>query len=320
MSDSFADDVLNSLTANIAVLDSRGVIIAVNGAWKRFARENDGDGATFYVGTNYLMICEDAARRGGEETAVAALRGIQEVMRGEREDFTLEYPCHSPTEERWFLLRVTRFSRQAAARFVVAHENITVRKRVEEELRRAKQAIELANRELQEALSREQVWARVDALTGALNRRYFFDLAEHEFAVARRYHHPLSVILFDVDHFKQINDTQGHQCGDEMLKRVAEAALSQLRETDILARYGGEEFIVLLPESAAEQAAVVAERIRHHVAAHRMETSQGEVAVTISAGVAELLAEEDNLDRLIHRADRALYAAKQAGRNRVVAS
>ncbi len=312
MSENFADDVLNSLTANIAVLDSRGVIIAVNEAWRRFARENHGDGGAFYVGANYLTVCE------GEETAAAALRGIQEVMRGERDDFTLEYPCHSPTEERWFLLRVTRFSREAAASFVVAHENITARKRVEDELLRAKQAIEQANRELQEALSREQVWARVDALTGALNRRYFFDLAEHEFAVARRYHHPLSVILFDADHFKQINDTRGHQCGDEVLKRIAGIAQRHLREADLLARYGGEEFIVLLPESAAGQAAVVAERIRLNIAAERMQTSQGEVGMTISAGIADVLPGEDTLDRLIQRADQALYAAKQAGRNRSV--
>ncbi len=317
MSDSFANDVLNSLTASIAVLDARGAIIAVNEAWRRFARENDGDGETFYVGANYLTICEDAVRRGGEETAVAALRGIQEVMRGERVDFTLEYPCHSPTEERWFLLRVTRFL-CATASFVVAHENITARKRVEEELLRAKQAIELTNRELAEALAREQVWARVDSLTGALNRRYFFDLAEHEFAVARRYHHPLSVILFDADHFKEINDTRGHQCGDEVLKRIAGIAQRHLREADLLARYGGEEFIVLLPESTAEQAAVVAERIRHNIAADRMETSAGEVGVTISAGIADVLPEEDTLDRLIQRADQALYAAKQAGRNRSV--
>jgi len=131
-------------------------------------------------------------------------------------------------------------------------------------------------------------------------------------------HRPLSVILFDVDHFKQINDTRGHQCGDEMLKRVAEIAGRQLRETDILARYGGEEFIVLLSESAAEQAAVVAERIRHDIAAHSMETSAGEIGVTISVGIADLLPEEDTLDRLIQRADQALYAAKQAGRNRSV--
>jgi diguanylate cyclase (GGDEF)-like protein len=314
----FANDVLNSLTAHIAVLDSSGRIVSVNEAWRRFASENGGERETFYVGANYLAVCEAAIHRGRDETLVAMLDGIRAVLRGEQDHFSLEYPCNSPTEARWFIVRVTRYRREAAASVIVSHEDITARKRAEEELRRAKEAVEVANRELHRALAREQRAARTDYLTGVNNRRHFFDLAAHAFGVARRYRHPLSVILLDIDHFKQVNDTWGHQAGDELLKNVARIAGEHLREADVLARYGGEEFIILLPDSSAQQAMVVADRIREAVAAHGIDTGNGFVKVTISAGIADALGEEDALDRLIRRADQSLYAAKEAGRNRAM--
>jgi diguanylate cyclase (GGDEF)-like protein len=312
---SFANDVLNSLTAHIAVLDAGGRIVSVNEAWRRFAGDNGGDCETFYVGTSYLAVCEAAMRGGGDQNLVAMLDGILAVLRGERDRFSFEYPCDSPTEERWFIARVTRYRREAAASVIVSHEDITARKRAEEELRRAKEALEAANRELEQALAREQLAARTDYLTGVYNRRHFFDLAAHAFDVSRRYRHPLSVMLFDVDHFKQINDSWGHQVGDEILKSVARIAGDHLRDADVIARYGGEEFIVLLPQSSARQAMIVAERIRAGVAAHGIDIGKGTVKVTISAGIADAVT-EDALDRLIGRADQALYQAKEAGRNR----
>jgi len=313
----FANDVLNSLTAHIAVLDGGGRIVSVNEAWRRFARENGGECGTFYVGVSYLAVCEAAIRGGGDEDLVAMLEGILAVLRGERDRFSFEYPCNSPAEERWFIARVTRYRRAAAASVIASHEDITARKRAEEELRRAKEALEVANRELGEALASEQLAARTDYLTGVCNRRHFFDLAAHAFDVSRRYRHPLSIILFDVDHFKQINDSWGHQIGDEILKRVARIAGDCLRDADVIARYGGEEFIVLLPESSATQAMIVAERIREGLAARGIDTGKGTVQVTVSAGIADALS-EDALDSLIRRADQALYQAKEAGRNRTM--
>jgi diguanylate cyclase (GGDEF)-like protein len=182
-------------------------------------------------------------------------------------------------------------------------------------LRASEARLEVANRELREALARGQLMARTDGLTGLNNRRYFFEAAAHEWAVAQRYGLPLALMLFDIDRFKQINDTVGHQMGDEILKRVARAAAERLRAADVLARYGGEEFIVLFPGSTAQQAAVAAESIREAIAADRIETRTACVVATISVGLADALHDQDTLYQLIQRADRALYRAKAKGRN-----
>ncbi len=196
--------------------------------------------------------------------------------------------------------------------------DITARKRAEEELISAKESLRLANIGLQQALEREQRVARTDGLTGLYNRRYFFELAEHEFIVAKRYKLPLSLILFDIANFKKFNDTYGHQVGDEILKRIAGLSLTELREADILSRYGGEEFMILLPNSSAREAAIVAERIRQSVAAGGLDAGGERLSVTVSAGVAEYTASIRTFERLVTMADRAMYAAKGRGRNCIV--
>ncbi len=162
--------------------------------------------------------------------------------------------------------------------------------------------------------------ARTDTLTGVNNRRHLFELAEHEFEVARRYGHPLSVIMFDLDHFKNINDTFGHALGDRVLERVIQVVCSQLRDVDLIGRYGGEEFVIVLPVTGAQQAYLVAERIRSGVETLRIETDHSPAFVTLSIGIAEMLHEpqEGAVENVIRRADEAMYAAKQAGRNRTV--
>jgi diguanylate cyclase (GGDEF)-like protein len=195
---------------------------------------------------------------------------------------------------------------------------MTERKQTQNELNAAKEELRLANLGLQQALAREQHISRIDSLTGANNRRYFFEFADYEFTVAKRYDKPLSLIMFDIDHFKKFNDTYGHQAGDEILKQITQIARQQLRDADILARYGGEEFVILLPNSDAHESSIVAERIRGSVAAYQMDTNDGRVSATISLGITECLAHTETLDELVLQADRALYAAKSAGRNCVV--
>lgn len=315
--EAFVLNVLNALTASIAVLDHRGVIIAANEAWKRFARDNDARDPGAYLGSNYLLACE-AAICEADPTAQAVYAAIRALQCGELDQFSIEYPCHSPTEERWFEMRMTRCPHEPHY-IVVAHENITPRKRMEAELLQAKQSIEAFNAQLQDALAREQRNARTDDLTGINNRRHFFALARQAFSIAVRYHHPLGAILLDLDHFKQINDRWGHQVGDDALKQVANIVRRHLRDADIPGRYGGEEFIVLLPESTADQAKVVAERIRREVGKFGLETPQARISFTLSAGVADTTQSRlDSIEQLIGFADQALYAAKQTGRDRTV--
>jgi diguanylate cyclase (GGDEF)-like protein len=418
-----AREILDSFTAEIAVLDGSGTIIAVNEAWKRFGAKNGG--AVDGIGADYPAVCERAVASDPTGTAQATLDGLRALMRGETESFTLEYPCHSPEEERWYCLRATRFAGAETA-FVVAHEDISARRRSENALRETERTLrevletlpvgvwimdrsgrithgnpaglriwsgaryvgpeqfgeykgwwlstgepiaaevwaaaramrgevsideeieiecfdgtrkiivnsamplrdesgaiagaiivnqditarKRIEKELEQTLGRERILARTDELTGAFNRRHFFELAVHEIAVAKRYRQPVSVILFDLDHFKRINDTGGHEAGDEALRRVARIVRDHLRESDLFARYGGEEFVLLLPRTTADQAAIVAERIRMEIAEN--------TALTISGGVAGLSFGDDSLDRLIRRADNALYRAKQEGRNRTV--
>ncbi|MEJ2686929.1 MAG: GGDEF domain-containing protein [Gammaproteobacteria bacterium] len=311
------EDVLNSLTSHIAVLDARARIIYINEPWGRFARANGSTDRSAYVGVDYLSVCEAAARHG-DQAAALACDGLRAVMSGERSEFVLEYPCDSPREKRWFVMRVTGYAAGSSANLVVSHEDITARKGAEEALLKTKASLERANRELDLALAREQQLSRTDGLTRIGNRRYFFDLATHECAEAKRYGRGLAVVLFDVDHFKRINDTVGHQAGDDVLRCVARIAEKHLREVDILARYGGEEFIVLLPGSSAREAAGVAERIRTSIAATCEPAGETPVTVTISVGVAEFPGHASGLDPLVRCADRALYQAKRSGRNRTV--
>ena len=426
MLETLARDVLNALTSHIAVLDRNGVIVAVNEAWRRFAAENGAPDPACYIGADYLAVCERSAATDPDGTAKSALHALRAVMHGETESCSMEYPCLSPHEERWFCLRATRSSGVEPA-LIVSHEDITLRRQSENAVRETERTLrqvletlpvgvwimnragrimhgnpagqriwggaryvgpeqfgeykgwwlssgepiaaeewaaarairtgevsideeieiecfdgtrkiilnsamplldasggiagaiivnqditarKQAEKELEQALARERILSRTDALTGATNRRHFFELAAHELAVAKRYQQPLSLILFDVDHFKAINDTAGHVAGDETLRRVASIVRDHLREADLFARYGGEEFVLLLPRTTTQQAAIVAERVRLEIA--------GAGTTTISSGVAELLSGDDSIDLLIRRADEALYRAKQEGRNRTV--
>jgi len=159
--------------------------------------------------------------------------------------------------------------------------------------------------------------AIVDPLTGLYNRFYLNTVAENEFYKAKRYEYSLSVIMFDVDHFKDINDRYGHLVGDLILKEVAGVIRESIRKGDIPIRYGGEEILVLLPFSRKNEAYAVAERIRRKIAEKEFTILNNGIKITISAGVAEF-ENETTLDELIRKADKKLYQAKQLGRNRVV--
>jgi len=159
--------------------------------------------------------------------------------------------------------------------------------------------------------------ALTDELTGIANRRQIFQMGQWEFNRAKRFERTLAAIMFDLDHFKRVNDKHGHAVGDKVLQVVAQRCSENVREIDILARYGGEEFVVLLSETCLADAAKTAERLRQAVAGQAIETSAGSLPITISLGVASTEVKTRDLSDLLRRADAALYAAKQAGRNRV---
>jgi diguanylate cyclase (GGDEF)-like protein len=159
-----------------------------------------------------------------------------------------------------------------------------------------------------------------DSLTGVFNRRYLMEQLASEIERGSRYGRCLSVIMCDVDHFKRINDTYGHQGGDEILKQFAQKLRDNLRASDWIARYGGEEFLVVLPETHLEAAAVAAEHCRAELASRAFKIAGQDVAVTASFGVAgwrDVVASNAHIDKLIASCDTGVYASKAAGRNRV---
>ena len=171
-----------------------------------------------------------------------------------------------------------------------------------------------------EALCYEELYqvATHDGLTKIYNRRYFTDLFERELARAVRRGHQLSLVLFDIDHFKSINDTYGHLAGDQVLKGLSDAVQQRVRRDEVFARTGGEEFALLLPETDCRRAAAVAEDIRELVEHTEVLFEGQKIRVTISLGVAELT-DQSAPEEFLKIADERLYQAKESGRNRVVA-
>ncbi len=157
-----------------------------------------------------------------------------------------------------------------------------------------------------------------DGLTKVYNRRYFMDLFNLEFLKAQRYKSKLSCIMLDIDHFKKVNDTYGHQQGDRVLEFVGKVLKVQCRKFDVVARYGGEEFIIALPQTDPTGSKTVAEKIRKEIETHRFEDPRGPKMITVSMGLSFYPREDiPNMEEMIKKADSALYKAKENGRNRI---
>lgn len=184
--------------------------------------------------------------------------------------------------------------------FIASYTDITERKEMEEELRRL---------------------ATTDPLTGVNNRRRYNEISERELMRCKRYQHPICVLMLDADHFKNVNDTYGHEAGDRVLQSLANACVDELRDVDVLGRFGGEEFTVTLPETILETALEAAERLRVRLAESIVKLDDGqEISYTVSIGASDLNNKNETLSDLLNRADAALYSAKEGGRNRVVAA
>ena len=188
--------------------------------------------------------------------------------------------------------------------------------RLVERLRKKQLSLEKANREI-------KLLSRIDSLTGCYNRGYLNELLPREITRALRYKRPLALAMCDIDKFKKINDTYGHQCGDEVLKKLVQSISAVIRaDTDWLARYGGEEFLIVLPETQLGNASGLAERLRKNIAKNSIETQENKISITASFGVTGFNSSNPpksiTPEALIHMADKYLYAAKNQGRNKVI--
>ena len=292
-SERFARATVDALAAHIAILDAAGTIVAVNRAWRDFADANPPVIGNVCEEANYLEVCA-AAKGEGEEDARAFAAGIREVLAGTREKFSLEYPCHAPFERRWFVGRVTRFAGNGAVRVVVAHEDITERMLSEEQI---------------------LVMAYHDTLTGLPNRLLLQDRLQQALAHAGRNGQIVGVMYLDIDHFKQINDTLGHQLGDQVLKGFGGRLEGCVRRSDTVARMGGDEFVIVIaagtePEGVTEVARKIIERMTSP-----LRLPEQEVQVSTSIGVALYPRDGGDGETLLKYADLAMYDAKQQGRN-----
>lgn len=160
--------------------------------------------------------------------------------------------------------------------------------------------------------------AIIDSLTGLFTRRHFDMRMDDMFRLARRYATPFSLILSDIDHFKEVNDRHGHGAGDEALRQTATTLTGAIRDCDSAFRYGGEEFAILLPETTARQAQIIAERLRKNMKAHVIKTDNAEIILTLSIGISEYNPEMANSAEMLAQADHALYRAKNSGRDTTV--
>ncbi|MGR9116315.1 MAG: GGDEF domain-containing response regulator [Gammaproteobacteria bacterium] len=174
---------------------------------------------------------------------------------------------------------------------------------------------------LKEANARLTLLAMTDPLTGAHNRRHFFETLENELPRARRHHHPTSLMVMDIDRFKSINDNHGHDVGDQVIIEVARISNEFLRKNDVFGRLGGEEFAILLPETPLEEATQIANRLCAKIAEASVKTPEATVSFTVSCGVTQVDGKnnEETPEQILKRADIGLYKAKEDGRNKVIA-
>ena len=172
--------------------------------------------------------------------------------------------------------------------------------------------------EVEKARGKAEALSQLDPLTGLYNRRYFFSVAEQELERTARNHHCVSVIMLDIDHFKNINDSHGHRTGDMVLQEIARKICDTLRTIDTPCRYGGEEFAILLPETDLSASELIGCRLRQVIEAMRINNGDGTILITASVGIASLTGDDyTKADVLVEMADQALYDAKKAGRNQV---
>lgn len=298
-SSSFLKSILNTVTEHIAVIDHLGYIQYVNLSWEKFAQDNDYILNCNWNNINYLEICDKSAELG-DTLAQDVADGIRKIINNEEEEFYIEYPCHSPDEKRWFIMRVTQFQFENKAYYVLSHQNITERKLTEEKVLNL---------------------SRIDGLTDIPNRGYFDNFFNDEWNRCIRLNMPISLALIDIDHFKSLNDTYGHLAGDECLKKIAVVLKGfAKRPSDLCARYGGDEFTILFGNTDNESSLVMINNLLDAIREIKIPnlTYNAIPTITASIGLATMYPDHKTTkEDLLKAADTALYISKESGRNQV---
>ena len=300
MTNAFLLNTLDTVKNNIAVVDSNFTIIYTNLAWNQFGVENGCPADYSWIGVNYFEPCEVSAQ-DGDEFGMAAVEGMHKLKNGQITDFQLEYPCHSPTEDRWFYMEINKFTLGQSHYFVISHQNITRRVQLEQEAMRL---------------------SKIDGLTGIGNRRAFDEFIDLEWHHCMRNRFPLSLMLIDIDDFKPINDKFGHQSGDDCLKSIAQVLAHYTeRASDISARYGGDEFVVVWGHVTFKQAKVLAESILKEINEIEILDANGKPCyrASTSMGLATTIPQRLGLKDFIAMTDKLMYQAKASGKNKIVA-
>lgn len=251
-------------------------------------------------------LCNMAVQR--KRPLISAVTGSEDILLPLRPDLGVHSFLGAPVVFRDQVIGLIALYNSGERAFTEENSQVA-------ELFSSQVAIAMDNSRRVELMEKQAV---TDELTGLYNRRAFAHAGEREVGRARRYQRPLALIFFDIDHFKDVNDSHGHLIGDHVLRVLTELVTRTTRATDIVCRYGGEEFIVLMPEADRDEAMAMAERLRQEISRMTIVTVGGTLSLTVSLGVAALRRdEEESLEGLIARADRAMYQAKAVGRNTV---
>ncbi|WP_394146763.1 diguanylate cyclase domain-containing protein [Shewanella atlantica] len=260
---------------------------------------------------------------------------FEQYITGKSTQYLIEYRCRkSDGSYLWIVDRAKILAYKddgTVSRMVGAHHNIDNKKRAEEEVSKLNKLLqqgnmsldnlikinakelEKKNQELEEKIKEVALLSDIDPLTSIANRRSFERELSKEVLRSRRYHHPLSLAIFDIDLFKNINDSYGHKKGDLILQKLCQLISANIRELDCFARWGGEEFVLIFPELTLEKALIATEKLRTTISRYEIEPN---LFITCSFGVTECT-DEDTIEDLFQRIDESLYQAKSKGRNRI---
>jgi diguanylate cyclase (GGDEF)-like protein len=287
-------EILDALPEHIAIIDRNGTITMTNRAWNEFIRRNIRQAEQLYEGGNYLKVLETLSNKGRKQQADFLL-GIREVLSGAVEEFSMEIFSINDGKKSWFLSRATRLvGVDNDLHVIISHAPIT---------------------ELKKAESEVQKLAYFDNLTGLPNRLMLNDRLLHAIDWAHRQDESIAVLFLDLDHFKEINDSLGHDGGDLLLKSVARRLTGCTRKSDTVARLGGDEFIILLANIRHfGDVTNLANKVLHALS-RPFKIKEREVFTSTSIGISFFPDDADTAEKLIRNADLAMYQAKERGRN-----